>query len=240
MLYFIGLGLHDVKDISVKGLDIVKKADVVYAEFYTSVSSSKQEIEEFFGKEIKILDREQVEQEFDKVLDQAKDKTVVFLTAGDPMVATTHADLVMQARKKNIQVKIIHSSSIYSAIGETGLQIYKFGKSVSIPFDEEITSFYDRIKENKERGAHTLVLLDLDTTNNKYVSASQALSRLVKLGFSEQERVVIIADLGGDSMIEYEVVKDLINKNYKGLQVLVIPGKLHFKEQEALEMHSNG
>ncbi|NHJ33061.1 MAG: diphthine synthase [Asgard group archaeon] len=240
MLYFIGLGLHDVKDISVKGLSIVKKADLIYAEFYTSTSSTKQEIEEFFGKEIKILDRNKVETEFDNVIDQAKDKTVVFLTAGDPMVATTHADLVMQARKKSVDVKIIHSSSIYSAIGETGLQIYKFGKSVSIPFDEEITSFYNRIKENKEIDAHTLVLLDLDPVNNKYVNASQALSRLVKLGFSDQEHVVVIADLGGESVIEYGVVKDLINKNYKGLQVLVIPGKLHFKEQEALEMNSNG
>lgn len=240
MLYFIGLGLYDVRDVSVKGLDVIKRADLIYAEFYTSVSSSKQEIEEFFGKEIKVLDRKQVEEEFDKVLDQAKDKIVVFLTAGDPMVATTHADLVMQARKKEVQVKIIHSSSIYSAIGETGLQIYKFGKSVSIPFDENITSFYDRIKENKEIGAHTLVLLDLDPSNNKYVSASQALSRLIKLGFSEQEKIVVIADLGGESIIEYGAIKDLINKNYKGLQVLVIPGKLHFKEQEALEMYSNG
>ena len=65
MLYFIGLGLHDAKDISVKGLDVVKQADQIYAEFYTSISSTKQEIEEFFGKDIKILDRNQVETEFE-------------------------------------------------------------------------------------------------------------------------------------------------------------------------------
>ncbi len=36
MLYFIGLGLYDEQDISVKGLEAVRAADTVYAEFYTS------------------------------------------------------------------------------------------------------------------------------------------------------------------------------------------------------------
>ena len=37
MLYIIGLGLADEKDISVKGLEIVKKADRVYLEAYTAI-----------------------------------------------------------------------------------------------------------------------------------------------------------------------------------------------------------
>ena len=36
-LYLVGLGLGDVKDITVKGLEIVKSADKVYLEAYTSI-----------------------------------------------------------------------------------------------------------------------------------------------------------------------------------------------------------
>lgn len=37
MLYIIGLGLADERDISAKGLDIVRKAERVYLEAYTAV-----------------------------------------------------------------------------------------------------------------------------------------------------------------------------------------------------------
>lgn len=37
MFFLIGLGLGDAKDITVKGLEIVKKCDKVYLEAYTSI-----------------------------------------------------------------------------------------------------------------------------------------------------------------------------------------------------------
>lgn len=37
MFYLVGLGLGSVKDITVKGLEIVKNCDVVYLEMYTSI-----------------------------------------------------------------------------------------------------------------------------------------------------------------------------------------------------------
>lgn len=37
MLYVIGLGLGDVKDITVKGLEIVKRCELIYLEAYTSI-----------------------------------------------------------------------------------------------------------------------------------------------------------------------------------------------------------
>ena len=37
MLYLVGLGLADEKDITVKGLEAVKKCERVYLEAYTSV-----------------------------------------------------------------------------------------------------------------------------------------------------------------------------------------------------------
>ena len=37
MLYVVGLGLGDAKDITVKGLEVVKRAKRVYLEGYTSI-----------------------------------------------------------------------------------------------------------------------------------------------------------------------------------------------------------
>jgi diphthine synthase len=37
MFYIIGIGLGDVKDITVRGLEIVRKAERVYLESYTSI-----------------------------------------------------------------------------------------------------------------------------------------------------------------------------------------------------------
>lgn len=44
MLYLVGLGLSDAEDITVKGLDVVKKAKKVYLEAYTSVLTVGKEI----------------------------------------------------------------------------------------------------------------------------------------------------------------------------------------------------
>lgn len=52
----------------------------------------------------------------------------------------------------NIKVEVIHNASIMNAIGCSGLQVYRFGESVSIPFFTEgwrPYSFYDKILSNR-------------------------------------------------------------------------------------------
>jgi diphthine synthase len=43
MLYFIGLGLSDEKDITIAGLEIVKSSSRVYLEAYTSILMIEKE-----------------------------------------------------------------------------------------------------------------------------------------------------------------------------------------------------
>lgn len=78
--------------------------------------------------------------------------------------ATTHTDLVLRARKEGIQVQVIHNASIMNAIGKCGLQLYKFGETVSLVFFTDTwqpDSFYDKIARNRAEGLHTLCLLDI-------------------------------------------------------------------------------
>lgn len=97
-------------------------------------------------------------------MDEADVKNVAFLVVGDPFGATTHTDLVLRAKEKGIKVQVVHNASILNAVGCCGLQLYSYGEIVSIPYwteNWEPDSFYDKISSNRERGLHTLCLLDI-------------------------------------------------------------------------------
>ncbi|KAF2753619.1 putative diphthine synthase [Pseudovirgaria hyperparasitica] len=167
MLYLIGLGLADEKDISVRGLEIVKRASRVYLEAYTAILLvEKHVLESFYGREVILADREMVESNSEAILKSAEKEDVAFLVVGDPCSATTHTDLLLRARHATpaIPTRVLPNTSIMTAIGCTGLQLYNFGQTVSMVFftdNWKPTSIYDRIKENVAHGFHTLVLLDI-------------------------------------------------------------------------------
>jgi len=166
MLYLIGLGLGDAKDVTVKGLEIIKSVDHVYLESYTSIlGCPRDELESFYGRNDLILaDRDFVEQDAQQMLDQAKEKDVAFLVVGDPLGATTHSDLLLRAHELGIKWKIIHNASIMNAVACCGLQLYSFGETVSIPFWTDTwkpESFFEKIIANMRHGLHTLCLLDI-------------------------------------------------------------------------------
>ena len=248
-LTFVGLGLYDEKDISLKGLEAVRNCDKVFAEFYTSKLSGTdfQKLETIFNKKIIILSREDVEKG-DKIIKCAITERVVLLVAGDPMTATTHIDLRLRAIDKGIDTILIHGSSIITAVsGLLGLQIYKFGRTTSLAFPEKNyfpTSPYDVIKENKTNGLHTLILLDLKQDKELYMNANMAIRLLLEIENIRNENIItketIICVVGRAGSLEPVVASDTIEELKKrdfgpSLHSLVIPGQLHFLEIEALE-----
>ena len=74
MLSFVGLGLYDVKSVTVRGAEVIREADFVFLENYTSelVGSGVEELEEYYGKDIEILQREDVEVDPERILESAK------------------------------------------------------------------------------------------------------------------------------------------------------------------------
>jgi len=247
-LTFIGLGLYDEKDISLKGLEEIETCDIVYAEFYTAklVGTDIGAIEQIIGKPIKILSREETEKG-DGILEYAKDKNVIFLTCGDPMTATTHVDLRLRAIKMGIKTKIIHGSSIVTAVpGLLGLQNYKFGRTTTLAYPEKNyfpTSPYDVIRDNKKMGLHTLVLL-IQADKDRYMTANEGMRLLLKMEEKHNENILnedsivcVVARAGSsEPIVAANTIKDLIEKDFgPPLHTLVVPGKLHFMEIEALQ-----
>ncbi|KAJ2077936.1 diphthine synthase [Coemansia sp. RSA 988] len=263
MLYIVGLGLADERDITVKGLEAVRASERVYLEGYTSILMVEQErLEEFYGKEVIVAHRETVESSSDEILRDADRVNVSFLVVGDPFGATTHTDLIIRAREKGIPVKTIHNASIMNAVGATGLQLYNFGQTISIVFftdDWRPDSFYERIKENATLGLHTLCLLDIkvreQTIENlmrdrkifeppRYMSVNLAAEQLLEIEDARQEHAytadtlaVGVSRLGSDDqIIRAGTLAQMRDHDFgKPLHSLVLVGhRLHLLEAEIL------
>ena len=199
------------------------------------------------NKKINILKREEVEKG-DIIIDDARDKHIVFLSCGDSMTATTHLDLRLRAIDNRISTNIIHGSSIVTAVpGLLGLQNYKFGRTTTIAFPEKDyfpISPYNIIKENKKIGLHSLVLLDIQVDKNKYMTANEGIGILEEIErrigdevFIDESIICVVARAGSfNPILKADIIKNLKKFDFgPPLHTLVIPGNLHFMEIEALE-----
>jgi diphthine synthase len=249
MLFFVGLGLHDQRDISVKGLETVRGADRVYAEFYTSrlMGASVEDLESIYGKKVNVLSRNEVETN-PSWLEEARDKDIVFLVGGDPMISTTHLDLRLRAIGMGIKTKVVHSSSIVTAVsGLTGLQNYRFGRSATIPFayisrGRRIVpeTPYMVLKDNLERNLHTMLFLDIQEP--KYMTINEGVELLLELAEKADDRGlkdqfgIGVARAGSEyPTIKADLLRNLKNYDFGGpLHILVVPANLHFMESKAL------
>lgn len=264
MLTFIGLGLWDEKDITVKGLEAIKNADFVYLECYTGVLGVPvSKLKRFYEKDIILASRTMVEQEAEEILDKAVDHGVVFLVVGDPFAATTHTDLLLRAVERNIACHVIHNASVFTAISSTGLQLYKFGKTTSLVIPEENwnpETAYNVIKQNKENGLHSLVLLDIkidfdrtyeatkkftEDKSFRFMKLNDAVKLLLEIESRRGENVfeagtmcIGCARLGSEKqIIKYGEAQELEKLDFgEPLHCLIVPGELHFMEEKVLEL----
>jgi diphthine synthase len=247
-LTFIGLGLYDEQDMSLKALQNIKQADFVFAEFYTSILSGStiEKLEQICERKITVLSREELEKATSLIF-KSKNHTVALLVGGDALTATTHVDLRIRAIKEGIKTAIIHGSSVVTAVPSLlGLQHYKFGRITTLVTPEKNyfpLSPYDMIKENKQQGLHSLILLDINREKNKFMTAEQAISLLWEMEkkkkdqlISKQDIICVVARAGSPTpLVKADTVEHLEKECFgPPLHALVIPGSLHFMEIEAL------
>ena len=269
VLYLIGLGLSNEKDITIKGLEYIKESEYVYMEYYTSILGvDKNTLEKFYGKEIILADREMIENDFDKeILEKAKNKKVSLLVVGDPLSATTHMDLYIRCINENVKVIVVNNASILNSIGVTGLSLYKFGQTVSIPFFTQKWrpySFYDKICLNYKNDLHTLLLLDIKEISEenlakgkkiyekpRFMSVNVALEQLLEASkncenneyknmINEENLCYGVARIGSEDQIIYAgEIRNIIKKDFgKPLHSVVICGKnLSSIEKEVFEWY---
>ena len=246
-LYLIGIGLNDEKDVSAKGLEAIRGCDEVYLENYTSlINCSIERLEKYYGRKIRVVDRKFVEQT-DALTESAKRGNAALLVIGDPFGATTHVDLMLRCKKEGVRFRIINNASILTAVGITGLQIYKFGKTTSIPYPDKNfrpETSYEVINQNKILGLHTLVLLDLKPELDRFMSIRESIEILLEIESRRKQKVfgpetfcVGAARIGSsDFSVMPGSASELLKHDFgREPHSLIVPGELHFVEEEALE-----
>jgi diphthine synthase len=247
---FIGLGLYSEKDMSLQGVEEAKRAETVFAELYTSLMPGLDpvKLEKLVEKRISFVSRRDLEDDCGKKILKAAEKgKTVLLVPGDPLIATTHVDLCIRAERQGIKTRVVHGASIVSAVmGLSGLQNYKYGRSVTIPFSEQgviAETPYNVIGENKKRGLHTLCFLDIKAEEKRYMTVKEGLQALLSVEKQRRKRVVTedtiaigIARAGSNApIVKADSINELLKFDFGAPpHSLVFPGRLHFMEAEAL------
>ncbi len=261
MLNLIGTGLNE-NSLTVKALEAIKNSNEVYLENYTvDFPYTIEELESAINKslysckvraegeqsnsgqtsetsltnsKIKIspLNREEVEDE--SIIKKAKNKNISLLVYGDSLSATTHTQLILACKKSNVEFKIFHNASILTAIAETGLQLYKFGKTSSMPTWTDSwkpDSFIEYIKQNQSIGAHSLLLIDIALPIEK---AIKQLKKAAQNHEVELDEIIVCKNLGTkNSEIIYDKLEKI--KNIQSPFCFIIPSELQKMEKEFLD-----
>ncbi len=252
-LYLVGTGTTS-SSITTNAVETLKQADKIYLENYTvNFPYPKKELETQYGLKIIELDRQKVEDE--SILEEAKTKKLALLVYGDSLSATTHMQLILECKKLGIPYQVFHNASILTTVAETGLSLYKFGKTTSMPnwteHTNKPTSFATYIKQNQSIDAHTLILTDIG------LEISPAIKQLIESAKKEEltlpEKIIAISHAGTkDQKIFYDTPENLASRQPPAASrqpqkqsvcsmpfCLIIPNSLHFLEEESLEELKN-
>lgn len=247
MLWFIGLGISGSDGISSSSLKILKTADTVFVENFTSPIGRNElaKIKKFVKGEFKIAPRWMVE-DGKAILSEARKKNVVLASYGDPYIATTHIELRTRAESEKIRTKTIHAASaITSLVGECGLHYYKIGRPVTIMKEpQSLTTVYYTIYENLLKGNHCILILEYNSDANFFLEPREAFSNLL-IAEKEQKRnviyestfAVVASRIGSKNQgIIAGKISSLVDTDFgKPPHTIILPGRLHFTEHDALK-----
>ena len=256
-LWLIGLGPGNLDYMSKAAIDVGKACSHRFLEGYTAILPSDQEVrlESFIGNWERIM-RPQVEDP-KELLKLAKEVPVALLIVGDPMQATTHVDLEARCDESGINFNVIPGITATAlAVSLSGLQSYRFGRQVTIPYSYGNylpSSPLEMIYRNYENNLHTLVLLDLDPTGMGVekptpMSPIDAFRILQKMeekmedegnNLSPQVKAldgVLLTDISLDSQkIIAGNLSEITECNDGWIHCLIIPSKMNQNEIDAFE-----
>lgn len=247
MLYLIGTGLKP-NHLTLEAQTAVKDCSQVYLEYYTSrlAEENKSELEKKLGKKIELLNRSQTENGLTKLVSDAKQKNIAVLVIGNPLIATTHIEFLLEAQKQSVALAVVPGISILDLIPQTGLDAYKFGRISTIVFQEanySPDSFFDFIQSNYKNGLHSLCLLDIRAENEQLMAIPHAVEILEKIASQKKQswfsNTVLIGTAGLSHIGQQIIVgnpSELKKAEFSRFpQSLIVCGKLNEKETQTLQ-----
>ena len=254
-LYIVGGGVS-IEYLTLRALEVLGRVDKVYIDTYTSIAPGldASTISKLLRVEVVEADRVMLEQKSHLIVEEAKVRDVALLVPGDPLAATTHVALALEALKAGIKVEVVPGvSGLQAVIDATGLQVYRFGKTVTLVYPEETFKPYSTIETiwlNYRNNLHTLVLLDLRLDEGKAMRIEEAARILVELEseYAREEGKETILDKAimvgvaraglRDQKCVAGTVDELVGESYPPPphSIVVVAPKLHPVEAEALRL----
>ncbi len=246
MLKLVGLGLGSPDHFTRAALRELERSDVVYLDTYTGFLDERaiSELRELLGQKLVLAQRRDLEEGSRRLVERAVKEEVSVAVPGDPLIATTHSSLIVEAVRRGVRWRVVHGVSVLSAaISRSGLSAYRFGRTVTVPKragQEEYEAIYRTLASNVELGLHTLVLLD---TAEGGLRAQEALRALLDVESSTgsdllgSSPVLAMARIGleGEAVLCGKADEIVASDLPPPPHVLIVPGKLHFAEREFLE-----
>lgn len=250
-LTFVGLGPRGAAGLSAAALEAVAAAGAVFADDYTTrlPDGALPLLEGRRPGPIVRLGRERLESG-KEVLDAAAGPGgAVLVVGGDPMAATTHITLRVEAVRRRLPVRIIFAPSVvHMAFSEAGLQHTKAGRTVSLPYPEprfSPTSPFKHAAANWAAGLHTLVLLDIKVEEGRCMTGAEAAGLIQDWAdqeggepFGPRPLGVVVARAGEDDCTRAAGALPRLRAGDFGppMHCLILPARLHDEEREALKV----
>jgi diphthine synthase len=239
MFSLIGLGLNPPASLSLAGWEVLQTADTVYLEVYTNLGYTTDDLAAFLKRPVLPATRETVEG--DVVLANAHEKNIALCIIGDIFTATTHSVLYLECIKQHIPCQLFPAAGIMNTVAFTGLELYTFGETVSIPYplpSFDPTRYIDKIRANRERGLHSLCLLDIKADEGRFMTVAEGVHELLRKRAIEEETLLLgVARLGTDNVIKAGTPAVVAAYDF-GSQphCIVIPGALNAVEEEFIAL----
>ncbi len=186
MLYIVGLG-PGAGYLSLKALAALGRASKVYVDEYTSLvyGDVVAVLRSVSGGVVVPVQRRVLENESWRIVEEAREEDVAVAVPGDPLTATTHNALRLEALRRGVAVEVIPGvSGLQLVVAETGLSWYRFGRPVTLVRPEygvKPYSVLDVIRGNLDRGLHTLLLLDLRLDEGYMMTIPEAVDLLEEM-----------------------------------------------------------
>ena len=229
-LLLVGMGPGRISSMTIEAKNAAKSADFRRYEAYTALWPADElaKLEEDIG-DIEMVMRPEVESPTE-LLDLAKNHLVALLIVGDPLQATTHVDIQLQALEAGINCIVFHGISITTLVtGAVGLSNYRFGRQTTItyPYGGWVaTSPLEVIAVNIFQNQHTLALLDLDPTGagtGKQIPMQPG-DAYASLGLMKEKLSSNISDMPEDNTIESMkklAFKEFTDKDLDSIKVVL-------------------
>ena len=240
-----GLGPGGVGD-SLKKL--LTDADLVVVETYTSpMSEWIVGLAKGYARDVMVATRDLLEERSHEIVRLAAQKDVVVLVPGDPLIATTHSSLIVEAIESGVKARVIPAvSGPCASMSASGLQFYRFGRKITIPGPWRgvgLTYVALWFLGNLCLNLHTLFLLDVSPSGDQLSPADGA--RAVLDGLKELLGEVPPA-FGGLLTLAISVGEGQVESSYSTLSQpqglrelkpssLIVPSHLHVSEREFLQ-----